>query len=192
MQEPEQQESLGSYVDRSPMTLIRVGLASKARPGHGSDESWESELDHSGDDLRVCYPITANPIYNIAVLSESDSKGGREVFMVGRANVFANQTEEEIAQAIATEIARSESLTRNAEKAAGKRHTSSWDHNDNLTDSDEDGGDGAASGGTTPSSIVVAQPTARRWKDSEPKAELSGRNSTGAVSRCTACWPTTL
>jgi hypothetical protein len=128
------------------MTLIRVGLASKARPGHGSDESWESELDHSGDDLRVCYPITANPIYNIAVLSESDSKGDREVFMVGRANVFANQTEEEIAQAIATEIARSESLTRNAEKAAGKRHTSSWDHNDNLTDSNEDGGDGIASG----------------------------------------------
>jgi hypothetical protein len=115
--------------------------------------------------------------------------------MVGRANVFANQTEEEIAQAIAMEIARSERLARNAEKAAGKRNTSSWDHNDNLTDSDEDGGDGAASGGTTPSSIVVAQPTARRWKDSEPKAELSGRNSTGstgAVSRCTACWPTTL
>jgi hypothetical protein len=56
--------------------------------------------------LRVCYPDTANPIDNIVALSKSDT---------------ANQTEEEITQASASEIARTERLARNAEKAIGKK-----------------------------------------------------------------------
>jgi hypothetical protein len=62
----------------------------------------------------------------------------------------ANQTEEEITQASASEIARTERLARNAEKAIGKKHTSSRDRDSGHADSDEDGGDGIASRGAPP------------------------------------------
>jgi hypothetical protein len=95
--------------------------------------------------LKVCCPDTANPIDNIVALSKSDT---------------ANQIEEEITEASALKIARTERLARNAETAIGKKHTSSRDRDSGHADSDEDGGDGIASGGggTTPSLTSTTTP----------------------------------
>jgi hypothetical protein len=87
---------------------------------------------------------------------ESDSKGECEIFMVGQGELPANQTKKEIARAVEAEIARVERLARNADKAAEKRHTSPRDQHDGSRDSNDKVGDGAASGGTTLSSIDVA------------------------------------
>jgi hypothetical protein len=60
----------------------------------------ESELDLTRDSTgqcRVCCPIMIDSIYNSTTLSESDSDGDHEIFMVGQGEPPTNQTEEEIA-----------------------------------------------------------------------------------------------
>jgi hypothetical protein len=84
-------------------------------------------------------------------LSESDSKGDREIFMVGQGDAPVDQIEEEMARAAEVEIARSERMAMNVvDKAAEKKHTSLRGRHGELVDSDDDVGDGAASGGHHP------------------------------------------
>jgi hypothetical protein len=84
-------------------------------------------------------------------LSESDSKGDWEIFMVGQGDAPVDQIEEEMARAAEVEIARSERMAMNVvDKAAEKKHTSLRGRHGELVDSDDDVGDGAASGGHHP------------------------------------------
>jgi hypothetical protein len=66
--------------------------------------------------------------------------------MLGQDDASADQTEEEIAQAMIEEITRSKKLAKDTEKAAGKKQMASRDLNGDLASSDEEGGDGATSG----------------------------------------------
>jgi hypothetical protein len=81
-----------------------------------------------------------------ALSSESHFDNNRKVFMLGQDDASADQTEEEIAQAMIEEITRSKKLAKDTEKAAGKKHMASQDLNGDLASSDEEGGDGATFG----------------------------------------------
>jgi hypothetical protein len=100
-------EITGSDTDHFPPTSAQVGLTCEARLGHGSSQLGESESDPSGDNCNhheICCPDVADPIYKPSLESKSD--GGPKVFMVGKANPPANQTNAEIARAAEAEIAR--------------------------------------------------------------------------------------
>jgi NADH dehydrogenase FAD-containing subunit len=84
------------------------------------------------------------------MLLESDFKGDWEVFMVGQGDALVEQTEEEVAQAAETEIARAEKLARNIEKVVEKRNTSPHNRHDGLAVLNEDSRDGAAPRGHHP------------------------------------------
>jgi hypothetical protein len=102
MQEPEQQENSGSGINQSSTTLARVSLVSEAWLGHESDVLREFESDLFKEDvghLGSCHPNMEDSIYNVIALSESDSEGDREVFMMGKGGAPADQTKEEIDQA---------------------------------------------------------------------------------------------
>jgi hypothetical protein len=97
---------IGSGANQFPPALVQVGLASEARPEHGSSELGESELDLFRDDAgqcKICCTVVANPIYK--PLLESDSDGDREIFMVEGVEPPIEQTVEEIAWATNAEIA---------------------------------------------------------------------------------------
>jgi hypothetical protein len=148
LQEPESWEIAGSDTDRFPPTPARVGLACEAQLGHESSRLGESELDPSGNNVdhhMICCPDAAHPICKPS--PESDSDGGREVFMVGQGEPPANQTEAEIAQAAEAEIARAARLAREADKVVRKRHRGQQDDSGVSGDEAEDG---AVSGGHHP------------------------------------------
>jgi hypothetical protein len=152
---------------------LLVGLISKARPEEAPDMLGEPKLDlieENVDHFEVCRPNMTDLSYNVTALSKSDFKADREVFMVGQGNVPTDQMEEEIAEATAAEVARSERLARNVEKAARKRHMSPRDQNNDLANSDEDGGDGTA---------FVAPPQVRMMS---PCRLRGGRATPGARS----------
>jgi hypothetical protein len=67
--------------------------------------------------------------------------------MVGQGEPSSNQTEEEFSRASEVEIAQATRLTREADKAAGKRH---WGQQDDSGASKDEAEDGAASGGHHP------------------------------------------
>jgi hypothetical protein len=70
------------------------------RSGYRSAASGESKSDFIGDSvghLRIRCPYATDLIYKNMAISESNSEGDREVFMVGQDNALVKQTEEEIA-----------------------------------------------------------------------------------------------
>jgi hypothetical protein len=141
-------EITGSDTDHFPPTSAQVGLTCEARLGHGSSQLGESESDPSGDNVNhheICCPDVADPIYKPSLESKSD--GGPKVFMVGKANPPANQTNAEIARAAEAEIARVAQLAWEADKAAEKTHRNWQDDSEALGDEAEDD---VASGGAPP------------------------------------------
>jgi hypothetical protein len=81
------------------------------------------DLDPTGDKadhtLAILAAIT-DPIYQSS--PESDSKGGREVYMVGNGEELSEKTIEEIQREADEEIARASRLAKEAER--GKGHNS--------------------------------------------------------------------
>jgi hypothetical protein len=84
LQEPESREIIRSGTCRLSPTPVRVGLINEAQLEHGLSELGKTGLDPIGDKadhiMAVSVAIT-NPICQSP--SESDSEGGKEVYMVG-------------------------------------------------------------------------------------------------------------
>jgi hypothetical protein len=83
-QEPESWKIAWSGTNRVHPIPARDGLACEAQLVHGSSISGQLDLDPSGDIIdhhEICCSAAIDPIYKPS--PESDSNGGREVFMVG-------------------------------------------------------------------------------------------------------------
>jgi hypothetical protein len=84
LQEPESWKIAWSGTNRVHPIPARDGLACEAQLVHGSSISGQLDLDPSGDITdhhEICCSAAIDPIYKPS--PESDSNGGREVFMVG-------------------------------------------------------------------------------------------------------------
>jgi hypothetical protein len=79
--------------------------------------------------------------------SKSNSVNSHEVFMLGQNDPPVDQTDQEIVDAAAAEIARSKKLAKHAEKAAGKKPIPAQGRDSELASIDEDDGDDTTSGG---------------------------------------------
>jgi hypothetical protein len=95
---------------------------------------------------------------------------------LGQDDTPADQSKKKIVEAATAETTRSKKLATNVEMADEKRHVSSQDRNGELAESDEDGGDGTTSRGTTPSMNDVVESTRKWLNGSRPEANPSTRN----------------
>jgi hypothetical protein len=80
--------------------MLRVSLIFEAQLRHGSIKLGETGLglsEDSADHHEICCLMTADPIYNISPLSESNSEGDTKIFMVAQRDALVKLTEEEIA-----------------------------------------------------------------------------------------------
>jgi hypothetical protein len=79
-----------------------------AQPRHGSDVPGKSELDLSEVNVGhfgSCFHETTNLIYSFTSSSKFNSENNHKVFMVEQNDAPADQTEQEIAEVDAAEIA---------------------------------------------------------------------------------------
>jgi hypothetical protein len=84
LQEPELQDVIRSGTNCIPLISARVSLVTEAQLRHRLDTFGEAESDPSRDKADhhgITCPVTADPIYQSP--PESDSDGGRDVYMVG-------------------------------------------------------------------------------------------------------------
>jgi hypothetical protein len=138
MQEPESHEVIRSGTGRLPLSPVRVGHVNKAQLRHGLSELGKTDSDPIGDkaDHTLTVPAaTIDPIYQSSL--ESDSKGGREVYMVGNVEELPEKTVEETQREADKEIAHVARVAKEAKR--GKRHNGQQDDSGALDDEPRDG-----------------------------------------------------
>jgi hypothetical protein len=97
LQEPESCGIIGSGIGRLPLAPVQVSLINEAQLGHGLNKLGKMDSDHTGDKVDHTPAIlaaTTDPIYQTPL--ESDSEGGREIYMVGNVDELPDKTVEEI------------------------------------------------------------------------------------------------
>jgi hypothetical protein len=97
LQESESSEATRLGTGRLPLALILVGLVNEAQLRHRLNELGKTDPDPAGDKANHILAVsvaTTDLIYQSS--PESDSEGGREVYMVGNGEEFPEKTTEEI------------------------------------------------------------------------------------------------
>jgi hypothetical protein len=121
LQELESHGIIGSGTNRLPPAPVQVGLINEAQLKHGHSELWKMDSDPTGDqaDHTLVVPVaTTDPIYQSSPMS--DSKGDREVYMVGNGEELPDKMVEEIQQETDEERTQATHLAREAKRE--KRH----------------------------------------------------------------------
>jgi hypothetical protein len=123
--EPELSEVTGSGTGHLPPAPAQVGLINEVQLRHGLNELGKTYLDPAGDKadhILAVLAATTDPIYWSS--PESDSEGGREVYMVGNREEVLEKTTEEIQQEAEEGITRAANLAREVDWAGdkGKKH----------------------------------------------------------------------
>jgi hypothetical protein len=88
---------VGSGTDRLPLALVRVSLINKAQLGHGLTMLGKTGSDPEGNkaDHILAVPTATTDLIHHSP-SESDSKGGREVYMVANGEELPDKMIKEI------------------------------------------------------------------------------------------------
>jgi hypothetical protein len=138
LHEPESCRIIRSGIDRLPPALVRVGLISEAQLRHGHRELGKTGSDPKGDkaDHTLAAPVTQIDLISLSS-PESNSKGGREVYMVGNREEFPDKMVKEIQWETDIELARATFLAREAERV--KRHNDMQEESGASEDEPRDG-----------------------------------------------------
>jgi hypothetical protein len=127
-----------SSTGRLPPAPVQVSLVIEAQLGHGLSELGKTGLDPAGDKADHTLTVLADatdPMYQSSL--ESNSEGGREVYMVENREELPDKTIEEIQWETDVELARAARLAREAER--GKRHNRLQDDSGPSVDEPGDG-----------------------------------------------------
>jgi hypothetical protein len=142
LQEPESSEVTRSGTGRLPPASVWVGLINEALLRHWLNELGKTDLDPTGDKadhILTILAATTDPIFQSSL--ESDSEGGREVYMVGDREELPEKTTKEIQREAEEEIARVAHLARelDQERVKGKKHNGLQDDSGASDDEPRDG-----------------------------------------------------
>jgi hypothetical protein len=84
MQDPESHEVIGSGSNHLPLAPVLVSLINEAQLRHWLSEMGKTDMDSIEDKANHTLAVlaaTTDPVYQSSL--DSDSEGGREVYMVG-------------------------------------------------------------------------------------------------------------
>jgi hypothetical protein len=120
LQESESSDFIVSCTDCLRPAPVRVGLINEAHLKHRLDLLGGIEIDSIGDKADHALAVPAAAIDPICMSSlESDSKYGREIYMVEQGGELLEKTTKEIQREAEEEIARVERLARELDKRKG-------------------------------------------------------------------------
>jgi hypothetical protein len=134
---PESCKVIGSGIGRLSPAPVRVSLINEAQLRHGLSKLGKTDLDPMEDEANCILAVSAattDLIYQSSL--ESDSEGGREVYMVGNGEELPEKIVEEIQREADEEIAHAAHLAREAKR--GKRHNDLQDDTNALNDEPRD------------------------------------------------------
>jgi hypothetical protein len=113
LQDPKSSKVSRSGTGSLPPAPVRVSLINEAQLRHKLNELGKTDPDptrYKEDHILAVLAATIDPIYQSSL--ESDSEGGREVYMVGSEEELPEKTTEEIHQEAEEEIPRASCLAK--------------------------------------------------------------------------------